>query len=545
MENKMALATPTCHISDSVDISPFANDLFEREGYCRSLISILENSRDALVICIDAKWGEGKTVFAKMLKEQLRRDGKESVYYNSYRHDYNEDPYLSILSTINSLFKEGKLNTEGIKDKVVKFASKAFPFVKRMGTLTANIAAEALVKSQGGDDNMAAIAKEATGEAVNRLGGYVLGRLNQSADDYRSVEEFREELKELGALVREVQGLPLVIIIDELDRCRPDFAMKIIERIKHFFNVENVTFVLLANVDQLKNYVKAVYGEGVDAHTYLHKFFNLYTKLPNLIGQDDDSHISNYVEKLWEFHNIKLDNNLKGYAAKLFCNFGLTYRDIGQIFTKLVLFYYCHSYDNVGYDVVILILMTISIARPDVFNKLYRLEELSKEDCLIKSKLEIFGNEKENESFYNGYAIANQAVFSTVGITIDNGTEIDCNLASSNFERFVQRNENETYQDIILVENNIRYLLTAGYLLNGFRCEGERYLQYEDKLLYFQEKSSGKSLKLFEYMREYFARKSPNNEPKNFIPDICRKLSTFMLPEEAIVGEDDAVSEAD
>jgi len=62
--------------------------------------------------------------------------------------------------------------------------------------------------------------------------------------------------------------------VDELDRCRPDFALGLLERIKHLFDVEGIAFVLLVNRSQIEGYIRTVYGNA-DAEAYLLKFGSL------------------------------------------------------------------------------------------------------------------------------------------------------------------------------------------------------------------------------------------------------------------------------
>ncbi len=73
---------------------------------------------------------------------------------------------------------------------------------------------------------------------------------------------------------------PLVVFVDELDRCRPDFAIKLIEVVKHLFDVPGVCFVVSTNMKQLSESVRAVYGGGFDAAHYLQRFFDLTYHLP-------------------------------------------------------------------------------------------------------------------------------------------------------------------------------------------------------------------------------------------------------------------------
>ena len=73
---------------------------------------------------------------------------------------------------------------------------------------------------------------------------------------------------------------PLTIVIDELDRCKPTFALNLIERIKHFYEVEGVCFLMVTNLDQIKSAICSAYGADTKAHTYLEKFYQLRISLP-------------------------------------------------------------------------------------------------------------------------------------------------------------------------------------------------------------------------------------------------------------------------
>ena len=96
----------------------------------------------------------------------------------------------------------------------------------------------------------------------------------------RHFERASASWPELGGPTEPKGRRPLVFIIDELDRCRPPFALNVLERVKHLFSVENVCFVLVAHLPQLEAVVKGSYGLGVDARTYLEKFFQLQVTLP-------------------------------------------------------------------------------------------------------------------------------------------------------------------------------------------------------------------------------------------------------------------------
>ena len=74
----------------------------------------------------------------------------------------------------------------------------------------------------------------------------------------------------------------LLVLIDELDRCKPTYAVQLLERIKHYLSNDKITFVFAVNEEQLLNTIKVFYGEGFDAYKYLDRFFNYRLSLPNL-----------------------------------------------------------------------------------------------------------------------------------------------------------------------------------------------------------------------------------------------------------------------
>jgi hypothetical protein len=93
----------------------------------------------------------------------------------------------------------------------------------------------------------------------------------------RSIADFKVKLAGLIAALEKLDGvqLPMVIFVDELDRCRPDYAIELLEGIKHLFGVPGVFFAIATNVQQLSESVKAIYGSGFDGQRYLKRFFDL------------------------------------------------------------------------------------------------------------------------------------------------------------------------------------------------------------------------------------------------------------------------------
>jgi hypothetical protein len=143
-------------------------------------------------------------------------------------------------------------------------------------------------------------AKTVGDEAAKAIDDLLRERLDGQKADRESFDQFRAALGDLAeALSRGAdetkppgpngsvdkdRASPLVFIIDELDRCRPTFALELLEKIKHFFAVPGVFFVLVASRRQLETAVRSAYGD-IDARTYLEKFYHLRLLFP--VGTPD------------------------------------------------------------------------------------------------------------------------------------------------------------------------------------------------------------------------------------------------------------------
>ncbi len=78
------------------------------------------------------------------------------------------------------------------------------------------------------------------------------------------------------------RGNRLVIFIDELDRCKPTYAIKLLEQIKHYMMDDRITFVFSVNLEQLQHTIKCYYGADFDASRYLDRFFDFRIDWPVL-----------------------------------------------------------------------------------------------------------------------------------------------------------------------------------------------------------------------------------------------------------------------
>ena len=256
-------------------ITGFDNDLLGREKVSKNLSDVLERIEDPLVVALDGRWGTGKSYFLKRWvgAHRLQNEGTAlTVYFDAFANDYLSDPLISLVSALSARIpKTGKRKLDRLKKVAVKFAK---PLV-RIGLAAGTQGAAEILGATG--DAIAKATESETKKAVDEFWKRESGR--QAA-----MTEFSKAIEALAAPTEKTKALPLIIVIDELDRCRPDYALEVLEVIKHFFAVPHVHFVLGVNLKALENSVKARYGVEIDATSYLQKFLSFTLNLPDNIG---------------------------------------------------------------------------------------------------------------------------------------------------------------------------------------------------------------------------------------------------------------------
>lgn len=268
--------------------TPFAGDLLGRQALAERLTTYLDRLRDGAVLAIDAPWGEGKTWFGRHWAKQLEQQGHPVAVIDAFGQDYAEDAFLLLASAIVGLRKAESGVTATLKHRAGAVLRALLP----VGTKAlVNLAGRALGTSdlvdkfdealgEATEQAIEKAAENASEKAADAAGAWVKGRLDQWEAEQKTVQHFREALTAFAAATFAETDKPTVILIDELDRCRPAFAVQLVERIKHFFDVPHLVFVLLMNRDQLEKAIRGVYGAETDAATYLGKFLHLSLRLP-------------------------------------------------------------------------------------------------------------------------------------------------------------------------------------------------------------------------------------------------------------------------
>ena len=248
---------------------PFKYDLLARKEPVEILTAIIGSIEGPCVLAVDSGWGTGKTTFLKMWVQHLWNEGFHVVDFNAWETDFTESPFIALSAEITQTLEQHPDGQQAqrlddlkqaatdvvhaMPGPLLRIAASAIPMV---GT---QIAKELEVKPDSHTDNAASEYQEAK-------------------EAFRS---FRSVLQDTAKALAESKGeKPLVIVIDELDRCRPSYAIELLEVAKHFFTVDHIVFVLTVDRSQLAHSIKVLYGNEFDAVGYLRRFFDIDFRLP-------------------------------------------------------------------------------------------------------------------------------------------------------------------------------------------------------------------------------------------------------------------------
>lgn len=351
----------------------FAGDLLDREKLAIKLTGYLDRLREGAVLAIDAPWGEGKTWFGRNWEQYLKDEGHKVVFINAFEQDYVEDSFLLLAAEIAEVFdnegaaKELREKTVGVMKAILPIGTKAL----------INIMGRVALGSNDLSKDIGEGFKAASDETANAAGKWIEGKINDHAQEKISLQHFRNELTKISA----DQDNPVVIIIDELDRCKPTFAVQLIERVKHLFDVPNLVFVLLLNRNQLEKAVKGVYGAETDASAYLGKFVNFFFLLPKRTSVDmtANNHVKNYVSdvfKRYNFENRDGQQHFKDCLSAMATIFNMSLREIEQ---AIALYAFAQPFNK--YNHFFSYAITLKIMNADLFQRLIKGDNMAHEEA--------------------------------------------------------------------------------------------------------------------------------------------------------------------
>ncbi len=221
------------------------DDALGRKEFAQNLTFFAKNSQTPFVLALHGKWGCGKTFMLRRWQKELEKNqGAKVIYFNAWEDDFCGDPFVAIIGQLKAVLEENDSDWKKIKES----AKSLIPWLERKVLAVASIEQKDL---------------QSVSEQV----------FDEYVETKKNLRALRKCLAEMAKKIKEKTGMPLVFIIDELDRCRPTFAIETLERIKHIFDIENIFFVLGLNKTQLEKSIKSCYGD-IDGEGYLGRFFD-------------------------------------------------------------------------------------------------------------------------------------------------------------------------------------------------------------------------------------------------------------------------------
>jgi len=387
-------------------INPWHDDVLERGNLAqvleRHLMARFEATGGApMSIAVDGNWGSGKTFFVNRWTKQLHNSRCCVIEFDAWQHDHAVDPSLAFMAEISRQIRERMallIDSDATMEAIESALDNTIDHMKRAAKPLAKAIFGAAVKRVVGlsiGEIKAAVASQedepSFGEESTANGGDRM--FDQAIDKYldqtliqhevrkASVAEFRSSLERLAKSLVSASAGPVFVVIDELDRCRPDFAVRLLEGVKHLFSVPNVCFVFSTNLSQLAASVQAIYGPNFDGRDYLGRFFEQELRLPVptndqfarlLFRQIDKSNEARRHYGRFYFPHYSEETRGSSTWAGLSEAMGVTLRQQQQAFTTFTIS--CESYPR-GTIIPAMWLMFLCLlhrSHPSAFSDLYR-----------------------------------------------------------------------------------------------------------------------------------------------------------------------------
>jgi hypothetical protein len=264
----------------STPLSFSQDDAFGWESFADRLKDFLRVEKDfvdgSLVVSLDAPFGSGKSHFLSMWKHRLDAERESDptapvcVVLNAWEDDYCGDPLLSLVHAIDAEVARQKPD------------SKTQRNVRALKEAAADVLNFGLGLTNSFVSNATGVDPEAAGEFAEKRKAKRAGADPKTdvLQLYRSRRGALDRLKESLTSMAEHLDAPVLLMVDELDRCRPDFAIQYLETIKHLFDIKGLNFILAVDAGQLENSARALFGEGLNFDEYYRKFAHWRVTLP-------------------------------------------------------------------------------------------------------------------------------------------------------------------------------------------------------------------------------------------------------------------------
>lgn len=308
-------------------IKAFEPDYLNRKALATEWTDALLSTKinHHLVISVSGDWGTGKTYLAKNWHKYLEEQEYFTCYIDAHKKDYAEDPLLVFVeelnSNINQYYKENMGWWWKVRNKLPVLKNKGSKFLMNSSTFIGGVEVTLII-------NTFRILSQALQKLLS----------NKVKDKIKYLELYNQYINNFKEALIKFTNLfpkPVVIFIDELDRSNPKFVIKLIEQLKHIFEIPNLAFILTVNKKELSNTIKGIYGSEMNGYAYYKKFtthdFTLYP-----IEKLNNDNLKTFIEETMnKYDDFKMSDDFINIAVTIVKSLDLSLRDIEQILDHL------------------------------------------------------------------------------------------------------------------------------------------------------------------------------------------------------------------
>ena len=338
-----------------------------------------DNESDSYVIALDSAWGTGKSYFIDLLTQSATDDTLRIVKYNAWKNDYCENAFEPLIydiltSDCLSFSMENEADAENVQ--------KMISHIGKIGLVMGKQLLFSATKDKLGIDVEKAFAEVKSTD--NPFKNFLLRQSQELAEinnERESFEKFKQFLAQSTSYLKD-SNQKLVVIIDELDRCKPTFAIQTLEVVKHLFDIENVVFLFAVDIQQLSHSISSVYGQGFDSVGYLCRFFDYIAKMP-------EPNISNYIlesissiEAIGGMSDISIYHGdkqkrfydiLQVFFQQIYEVFDFSLRDMDTVIQsyKIMVNNFLFNHDNIEAHMIYIFFLSLKYKQPNLFNLIF------------------------------------------------------------------------------------------------------------------------------------------------------------------------------
>ena len=410
----------------------------------------------AFIMAISGSWGTGKTTFVDLLKnlllddkiidkgdekdtiEKYKFEKDEIVKFDAWKHDFYDDPMIPFSRMlIETVCVKG---TDEFNDASEQFNG----YLKLLHKSNYEVAVETVTGLLSESSKRTILPKEARA-IVDNIRTNIQKKDQTLSDGNLSLEERIFAIQDiLQKCIRKKSQKKVVVIVDELDRCKPTFAIQLLEVVKHLFNIKGLVFIFSLDIAELQHCVKTVYGQDFDAIGYLERFFDYNSMLPK--GNE---------EKLFDTFSkeYELPEDYSQYYD-LCQQFSLTPREMKGICSS---FYYLNKYELDGYPekarLLYFYILLLKYKFPDKVQKLNAKDPRARTVLFRKYRPEFLNvSNADPQPFYTA-VIKNKSFAESDLFLIDSEGKIKGSKLSLTSDQVIQIGEQESISNILFAKD--------------------------------------------------------------------------------------------